>query len=105
MSSASDQKLFCEICSGFNCSFHEFVGEKVVSLAYSSAILAPPFYYYFKRLELVVSLSPSSPYPTILFIHFYYMFIVLVNPRIIMSTEKKILPWILKHFCHIVFIN
>ena len=24
------------------------------------------FYYHFKRLELVVSLSPSSPYPTIL---------------------------------------
>ena len=42
MSSASDQKLFCEICSAFNCSFDEFVGEKVVSPSYSSAILAPP---------------------------------------------------------------
>ena len=42
MSSASDQKLFCEICSVFNCSFDEFVGEKVVSPSYSSAILAPP---------------------------------------------------------------
>ena len=42
MSSASDQKLFCEVCSAFNCSFHEFVGEKVVSRSYSSAILAPP---------------------------------------------------------------
>ena len=41
MSSASDQKLFCEICSAFNC-FSEFVGEKVVSPSYSSAILAPP---------------------------------------------------------------
>ena len=41
MSSASDQKLFCEVCSAFNCSFHEFVGEKVVSLSYSSAILGP----------------------------------------------------------------
>ena len=42
MSSASDQKLFCEVCSTFNCSFNEFVGEKVVSPSYSSAILAPP---------------------------------------------------------------
>ena len=42
MSAASDQKLFCELCSAFNCSFDEFVGEKVVSPAYSSAILAPP---------------------------------------------------------------
>ena len=43
MSSASFQKLFCEIYSVFNCSFDEFVGEKVFSLSYSSAILAPPF--------------------------------------------------------------
>ena len=42
MSSARDQKLFCEICSVFDCSFDEFVGEKVVSPSYSSAILAPP---------------------------------------------------------------
>ena len=42
MSSASDQKLFCEVCSMFNCSFDEFVGEKVVSPSYSSTILAPP---------------------------------------------------------------
>ena len=42
MSAASDQKLFCELCSVFNCSFDEFVGEKVVSLSYSSAILTPP---------------------------------------------------------------
>ena len=42
MSSASDQKLFCGVCAAFKCSFDEFVGEKVVSLSYSSAILAPP---------------------------------------------------------------
>ena len=42
MSSAGDQKLFCELCSAFNCSLDEFVGEKVVSPSYSSAILAPP---------------------------------------------------------------
>ena len=42
MSSASIQKLFCGICSAFKCSFDEFVGEKVVSLSYSSAILGLP---------------------------------------------------------------
>ena len=41
MSAASNQKLFCELCSPFNCSFDEFVGEKVVSPSYSSAILTP----------------------------------------------------------------
>ena len=42
MSSASIQMLFCGIYSVFKCSFDEFVGEKVVSLSYSSAILGPP---------------------------------------------------------------
>ena len=39
VSSASVQKLFCGVCSAFKWSFDEFVGEKVVSLSYSSAIL------------------------------------------------------------------
>ena len=38
MSSASIQKLFCGIFSAFKRSFDEFVGEKVVSLSYSSTI-------------------------------------------------------------------
>ena len=42
MSSFSIQKLFCGIFSAFKCSFDEFVGEKVVSPSYSSAILGPP---------------------------------------------------------------
>ena len=42
ISSAGIQKLFCGIYSAFKCSFDEFVGEKVVSLSYSSAILGPP---------------------------------------------------------------
>ena len=41
MSSASIQKWFCGIYSAFKCSFDEFVGEKGVSLSYSSAILGP----------------------------------------------------------------
>ena len=42
MSSAGIQKLFCGIYSAFKCSFDEFVGVKVVSPSYSSAILGPP---------------------------------------------------------------
>ena len=42
MSSASIQKLFCGVYSAFKCSFDESVGEKVVSLSYSSTILGPP---------------------------------------------------------------
>ena len=42
MSSSGIQKLFCGIYSAFKCSFDEFVGEKVFSPSYSSAILAPP---------------------------------------------------------------
>ena len=45
MSSVSIQKLFCGICSASKCSFDEFVGEKVVSPSYSSAILGPPLNY------------------------------------------------------------
>ena len=39
MSSASIQKLFCGIYSAFKCSLDEFVGKKLVSQSYSSAIL------------------------------------------------------------------
>ena len=41
MSSANIQKLLCKIYSALKCSFDEFVGEKVVSLSYSSTILGP----------------------------------------------------------------
>jgi len=51
MSSASIQKLFCGICLVFKWSFNEFVGEKVVSPSYSSAILGlPPIFLYFFAL-------------------------------------------------------
>ena len=42
VSSASDQKLFCEVRSALNRSLDEFVGEKVASPSCSSAVLAPP---------------------------------------------------------------
>ena len=42
ISSAGIQKLFCGIYSrAFKCSFNEFVGEKLVSPSYFSAILGP----------------------------------------------------------------
>ena len=47
MTSASSQKLFCEVCSAFGHSFDEFVGEKVVSPSCSSASLAPPTTSFF----------------------------------------------------------
>ena len=62
MSSASIQKLFYGICSAFRCSFDEFVGEKVISLSYSSAILGQPpgeLYQTFRE-ELMPILLNSS---------------------------------------------
>jgi hypothetical protein len=46
MSSAGIQKLFFGIYSAFKWSFDEFVGEKVFSPSYSSAILAPPLHIF-----------------------------------------------------------
>ena len=47
MSSASIQKLFCGIYSEIKYSFDKFMGEKVVSLSYSSTILGPPTLFSF----------------------------------------------------------
>ena len=67
MSSASDQKLFCEVCSAFKCSLNELVGEKVIFPSYSSAILAPllPFLICFQLL-LFLQLFLRPPQTTIL---------------------------------------
>ena len=75
MSSAGIQKLFCGICSAFKCSFDEFVGEKVVSPSYSSAILAPPL-SVFKVLNgklrcLSISISVSTLLPPFTFLLIY----------------------------------
>ena len=43
VSLATVQKLFCGSCFTFKWSFDEFLGEKVVSPSYSSAILGLPF--------------------------------------------------------------
>ena len=52
MSSASILKLFCGICLAFKCSFNEFVGVKVVSLSYSSAILGLPSHVPFSLSDM-----------------------------------------------------
>ena len=54
VSSASVQ-FFCGSCSTSKRSFEEFVGEKVVSLSYSSAILGPPPYFMTLKALLKVS--------------------------------------------------
>ena len=59
MSSACIEKLFCGIYSAFKCSFDEFVGEKVVSLSCSSAILGLPLRFLKNRfvVEFLASLG------------------------------------------------
>ena len=57
MSAASDQKLFCKLCSPFCCSFDEFVEEKVISPSYSSAISTPPPVFLIYIYILVFSKS------------------------------------------------
>ena len=54
MSSAGIQKLFYGIYSAFKCCFDEFVGEKVFSPSYSSAILAPPLDMSLSKLQELV---------------------------------------------------
>ena len=64
MSVASDQKLFCKLCSPFCCSFDESVEEKVISPSYSSAILTPPSSFSFLWLSLFLLNLPSKPTPS-----------------------------------------
>ena len=68
LSSASIQKLFCRSYSALKSSFDEFVGEKVVSPSYSSAIFWIPQMLSFKP---TFSLSSFTFFKRLLsFIHF-----------------------------------
>ena len=62
MSSAGIQKLFCGIYSTFKCSFDEFVGEKVFSPSYSSAIF--PWYSSSKTTEVGCHALLQRIFPT-----------------------------------------
>ena len=65
MTSASDQKLFCEVCSAFGYSFDEFVGEKVVYPSCSSAIFqhASSLLFFANGLSLVLHHVTEDGYP------------------------------------------
>ena len=78
MSAASDQKLFCKLCSPFCCSFDEFVEEKVVSPSYSSTILTPPPHH------------PLKPF-LYLFYNMYFLFLSLL------AVPDSAAPWSLAH--------
>ena len=75
-SSASIQELFCGIYSALKCSFHEFVGEKVVSPSYFSAIFFPLW------PGLVVVFSISFHF----YAYFYFFFIFSVIYRLFSSV-------------------
>ena len=60
MSSASIQKLFCGVYSAFKCSFDEFVGEKVVSPSYSSAIFMS--IHTERAHQLPITMNEKDPY-------------------------------------------
>ena len=57
MSAASDQKLFCKLCSPFRCSFNEFVEEKVITPSYSSAILTSSSSFIYPLSSALSSVS------------------------------------------------
>ena len=61
MSSTGIQKLFCGIYSAFKCSYDEFVGEKVVSLSYSSAILGQPSHFSILAWEIPCTRGLAGP--------------------------------------------
>ena len=68
MSSTGIQKLFCGIFSVFKCSFDEFMGEKVVSLSYSSAI--------FTKISLKCHYNVSPYLSHLYFLLFLFFFIL-----------------------------
>ena len=79
MSAASDQKLFCKLCSLFCCSFDEFE-EKVISPTYSSAILTPPLlsFSFLPFTSLLCSdICKASSDNHFAFFHFFFFRMVL----------------------------
>ena len=67
MSSAGIQKLFYVTYSPLKCSFDEFVGEKVVSPSYSSAILGLPHLNSFFKEKIRLILGCQFFLPLFLF--------------------------------------
>ena len=61
-------EVVCGIYSVFKCSFDEFVGKKMVSPSYSSAILGPPpqFPIFFLKSTMIFT------FKALLFPHFHW---------------------------------
>ena len=81
MSSAGIQKLFCGIYSAFKCSFDEFVGEKVFSPSYSSAML---------------SFKPAFPLSSFTFIKWLFTSSVLSAIRVVSSVYLRLLIFLME---------
>ena len=112
MSSAGIQKLFCGIYSTFKCFFDEFVGEKVFSPSYSSAILAPPpwsdlkfdifshiFYHFYRQIQ-------NSIYG-ITFIIFYscILLAMYIQRNLLHSKSRKSFTLFSSHVYSFMFLN
>ena len=88
MTSASDQKWFCEVCSAFSYSFDEFIGEKVVSPSYSSAILAPPHVHSFK-VKFVVFFFKRANILASTLLYISHLFLIEVQLSYLYPTTRK----------------
>ena len=85
MSAASDQKLFCKLCSPFCCSFSEFVEEKVITPSYSSAILTPPPHSFFNSFKFKYFSDTDPPVQLAVFVTGMYYNLYFINAE----TEKS----------------
>ena len=77
--------VLCRHQNLFKCSFDEYVGEKVVSLSYSSAILGPPPYnLIFSTEKFIKSI-----------IHFISVnkYLSFLNAFCLKSMEKAVAPY------------
>ena len=93
VSSASIQKLFCASYLTCKWSFDEFVGEKIVSLPYSSAILGQPpvlLFSIFSNSSLKFSFKFSHCASLLLFIY-------LDEPSLSWSMKNLLLFFSLQH--------
>ena len=70
ISAASDQKLFCKLCSPFCCSFNEFLAQKVITPSYSSTILTPPSSLFNFKIRYYSPIAPQLSFSYIFMIFF-----------------------------------
>ena len=95
MFSASIQKLFCGIYSAFECSFDEFLGEKVVSPSYSSTILGPPPSSILEWPEII-----HSVFRGFFFFFFWFAGLALLERNILNLSNMAHKSWKATLSCH-----